>query len=245
MTNEAYYCTEGPPGYNGFEKVADDGPVNTHMTMRPRSGDTPVHEHKTTIHNIPWIETFYAISQTYLTGISWEEVCHCRNQTASPQKYTASFTTQLVVTKGHACKEPFNLASQFEGLQIMVGNKIKKFKSTETTSSKTDHVDLVVNPQTQAYVYQKKYRFKTKVWFKQDSWNTMWTLVRDGRTVMLELEVEISVGECLLRKQEMSGEPFEVDVCAVKFVEDRQRIERETGACGLFVWGALSGKFGV
>ncbi|GFN16815.1 uncharacterized protein AtWU_06617 [Aspergillus tubingensis] len=79
-------------------------------------------------------------------GFYWELITSWKNDGAGDGKFTASYTSELKVTKGSENTLNASMGMLFEGLSVGIDASSKTFQQTETTTSETHTVELAYGP---------------------------------------------------------------------------------------------------
>lgn len=140
-------------------------------------------------------------------GFYWELITSWKNDGAGDGKFTASYTSELKVTKGSENTLNASMGMLFEGLSVGIDASSKTFQQTETTTSETHTVELTVPAQTTVHLYLKVYQFRTNIWFMNDGQGELFRVGGHECYIPAHVEgyVEIQSSEYFSREGELEG----------------------------------------
>ncbi|KAI0635553.1 hypothetical protein C8Q77DRAFT_576665 [Trametes polyzona] len=106
--------------------------------------------------------------------MSWD------NDTDAAQTYALSYTTELKITSGAEVTNSVSIGSEFEGLSVSMDASVKTFSTAETTNAKTKTVTVNVPPHKKVTFYQRRYDFRSTMFFVLDAWREEWNAGSEG-----------------------------------------------------------------
>lgn len=105
----------------------------------------------------------HSVVDTYLVDVEWVPVVELLNNTASAITLPATLKSQFVVVQN---RQTLELRDSVDGLCIKSeGKPFKTFRAQETSSPETKELSFNVKPNNYIVIYQKRWRFKHKLWF--------------------------------------------------------------------------------
>ncbi|PYI29875.1 hypothetical protein BP00DRAFT_478304 [Aspergillus indologenus CBS 114.80] len=152
-------------------------------------------------------EALYDITDQICDGYYWFRAQSLHNTSHGEAEMETSYTTGLKVTKGESLTETWGVGAAYSGLSFDIGGSRTTFTSEETETSETHSVRVTVPPQTTTFLYQRVFRFKTRLWFLNDAWNE---LIRVGgwcntTPVCVDGDVEIYSNDYFPSDVELTG----------------------------------------
>jgi hypothetical protein len=135
----------------------------------------------------------WAAFDTYLIDITWVSRMSWKNDTDMMQTYSHSCTTGLTITSGSEVNNGFSLGAIYQGATVTIDDQERVFKPTETMESRTTTINFSVPPRSLLVFYQRRYRFRTSIFFILNAWARDWNVGhwRSLETARKESEVEI------------------------------------------------------
>jgi hypothetical protein len=122
-------------------------------------------------------EALYSYMDHYFLGYDWVQVASWDNtQSSGAHSYKETITSSLTVKRGSEWGVEWGIKGAFKGLEVSVGGSYKQFSEEETTNSTSHEITANVPPRSRLYLYQKRYRFKTNLWFVLDAWGSEHTV---------------------------------------------------------------------
>lgn len=119
--------------------------------------------------------------------MSWE------NNTSAAQEYSKEYKTELKVTSGTEVTTSISIGAAFEGLSMSMDNQVKEFTTYETTKSQTKTITVNVHSRESLTLYQRRYRFKTMMFFILDAWGEEWNAGSPGGYNIARKEVDVDI----------------------------------------------------
>ncbi|KLO13688.1 hypothetical protein SCHPADRAFT_348508 [Schizopora paradoxa] len=160
------------------------------------------------LYDFPHAESLYAICHTYLDHVENIQLNQWHNNSDSPQQYALQCTYGFIADSGALLSESINLCATFKGLSVGVETDGKTFTSTETTESKVCSVQVTVSPNSDLWLYQRRYVFHTKMTWILDAWGGLWNVgskrgyhVQEGTCV-----IHIDTLDFITTKTKLAGE---------------------------------------
>lgn len=156
--------------------------------------DTIVAQKKTTIYFDPGQEALYQFLDTKSQGFEWVLQMSWVNDGDSSHTYKETVTEGLVLRSGAETEAHFGVSAAFKGLGIEIGGSRKTFTEQETSRAREVEKSITIGPKSSTYFYQKRYSFKSTVWFVFDGWNEEWLVGSLGsytpitRDTLVEIE---------------------------------------------------------
>ena len=169
--------------------------------------DTIVGQQKTTIYHSPELEALYQFLDTKSQGFEWILQMSWVNESSSPQTYQETVTEGLVNRSGSETEVHFGISAAFKGLGIDIGSSHKTFTEQETSHIRQIQKTITVIPNATTYFYQKRYRFKSTVWFVNDGWGEEWLVGTKGSYIAVTRDalVEIESNEFATLTRQLNG----------------------------------------
>ena len=150
-----------------------------YVTYKPKGGDALVKAAREEIYNGPG-EALYAAVDTYLVDITWIAKLSWKNDTDAEQRYSVECTTEFRITQGSEVNKGYSVASAYKGMTVTMEGQKKVLKNTETTEMKTITVDVIVPPRSRLVFYQRRYSFKSSMFFILDTQGKDWSVCSWG-----------------------------------------------------------------
>lgn len=153
----------------------------------------------------PGQEALYQIVDIYFLGYDWVLQWSETNGKDSPVE--KEFEREIVLRNktGSEFNITFSLGAEFKGLSMNLETSYKSFTESELSDGRKTREKFIVDPHTSTYYYQKRYNFRTEVWFKIDMRGQLYTVgqwKRDG--------VAIAVSSFCVESEERVGAPKEI-----------------------------------
>jgi len=142
--------------------------MTTHRLIRPKGGDCLIRQVKTICSlQMPQhgahMSILYSVVDTYLVDAEWVPVVSFLNNTGSTITLPATLKSQFVVEQNI---RDVRLQESIDGLCIRSdGKPYKTFCAQETNSPETRKIITNVKESNYIVIYQKRWRFKHKLWF--------------------------------------------------------------------------------
>jgi hypothetical protein len=207
----------------------------TYAVYKPSDGDARIKSGLQEIYYDHKGDKLHAAVDTYLIDITWVQRMSWKNNTDVEQTHTYTHTTGLTITKGKEVTAAFPLGAAYEGASLSIDHHETVFKKSETTEKATIRINLRVPPYSRLILYQKRYRFRDRMFFILYAWNQRWNVGSWGSYEVLrkECEVEIMTEDFVTQQAELRGTGT-IHVETVKEVEgvkDTRKRDDCTGAC--------------
>ncbi|KAK0459081.1 uncharacterized protein EV420DRAFT_302061 [Desarmillaria tabescens] len=164
-----------------------------YVVYKPSGGDAMVKSGRSTIYSYPGDEAFYASIDTYLVDTTWVSKMSWENNTTAAQTYSLQYTTELKVTQGSEVTNSVGIGAEFKGLSMSMDSQTKTFTTYETTETLTKTITLSVPPKSTLTFYQKKYRFRSTMFFVLDAWNEEWNAGSPGGYDITRKECQVEI----------------------------------------------------
>ncbi|KAI0635555.1 hypothetical protein C8Q77DRAFT_1155348 [Trametes polyzona] len=179
-----------------------------YFVYKPVGGDALVKSGRSTIYNTPGDQAFFAAIDTYLVDATWVKKMSWDNNTDATQTYSLSYSTALKITSGSEVTNSVGIGAEFKGLSISMDSSIKTFSSTETTDTVTKTVTVNVPPKKKLTFYQRRYDFRSTMFFILDAWGEEWNAGSEGGYVITRKNctVQINSEDYLTSETELSDE---------------------------------------
>ncbi|KAH8119488.1 hypothetical protein DFH11DRAFT_449495 [Phellopilus nigrolimitatus] len=168
-------------------------PVTRSLVSRPQGGDVLVSRSRQVIDVDPGVEALYPVVSNYLVQIQNDEVGSWDNNTNCTQTYKQEYTTALKVTNGTGVSSALDLPATFEGLTISTKHSQKTFRSTETTTSKTETTEIEVPRRSERFFYQRQYVLRSDVYFILDRYDRLWIIGHPGGFHILRARCDVVI----------------------------------------------------
>lgn len=139
-----------------------------HRLVRPKGGDCLVKQVKAvcsvqTQQYKGYMIILHSVVDTYLVDVEWVPVVQLLNNTASAITLPVTLKSQFVVVQN---RQTLGLRDSVDGLCIKSdGKPFKTFRAQETSSPETKELSFNVEPNNYIVIYQRRWRFKHKLWF--------------------------------------------------------------------------------
>ncbi|KAF9523630.1 hypothetical protein CPB83DRAFT_951017 [Crepidotus variabilis] len=104
----------------------------------------------TTLYYDSGDQVLYKVIDTHFDGYEWVLLKTYDNTSSESQTYAYSM--------------------------IQYDNTTKTFVNNETKNPTVYNINITVDANSQIYLYQKRYKFIPKIWFRLDAWNQLWTV---------------------------------------------------------------------
>lgn len=176
-----------------------------------------------------YMSILHSVVDTYLVDVEWVPVVELLNNTASAITLPATLKSQFVVVQN---RQTLGLRDSVDGLCIKSdGKPFKTFRAQETSSPETKELSFNVKPNNYIVIYQRRWRFKHKLWFistLEDGEERIVGRRPDGADPfdslflpMIERKVESYIDSCAYTTIDRSSPGFndaveEVDITPVK-----------------------------
>jgi len=132
------------------------------------------------IYNHPGFEHLFAICHTYLDHVENIMVNHWYNNSDSSQQCTLDCTSRFATTSGEVLSDSVDLRAAFKGMTVGAGADEKTFESAETDEPTKCSVHITVSPNSDLWLYQRRYSFHTKMTWVLDSWGELCNVGSQG-----------------------------------------------------------------
>ncbi|KAK8855063.1 hypothetical protein PGQ11_010975 [Apiospora arundinis] len=158
------YLTKMAPENVG---MSNEGTVPTHRAYIV-GHETPVWTRKKRIDNILGYPAWQQVDVDFL-GYEWHLQWSYENFSDNPYEENVSTTTSLRVTDYQEQASSFGVSAGFEGwgfsMSVSGEESYKRFKETETMTSKTVESKYTVRAHTSVFLYQKRYNFRVRMMY--------------------------------------------------------------------------------
>lgn len=209
--------------------------------------ETIVGQKKTTIYFNFGNDALYQFLDTKSQGFEWVLQMSWANESTSPQTYKETVTEGFVNRTGSETEAHFGISAAFKGLGIDIGGSHKTFTEQETSHVRAVEKTVTIIPNATTYLYQKRYRFKSTVWFVNDGWNKEWLVGSKGNYIPVTRDalVEIESNEFATLTRRLNGSTdvaaetprgikYPSDFPARKFENITERAKWELSSRGIF-----------
>ena len=105
---------------------------------------------------------------------------HWSNSTSSKQEHSQSYTTGFKTTTGTEVGASIGISATFEGVGISADASTKVITSDEISTTKTKTITVTVPANSDLWLYQRKYVFRTDAFFVLDAWGREWNVGSQG-----------------------------------------------------------------
>lgn len=130
-----------------------------------------VNQKRATLYSYPGDEALYSSSTSTLVAVENILLMSWQNPSKATNNYTKTYSTGTTTITSQEVSTSISLAPSFEGVSIGGAEvSAKTFTSTETSKTSTESVQVTVPPQSEVYLYQRRYYFSTDVYFTLDAW---------------------------------------------------------------------------
>ncbi|KAK0494806.1 hypothetical protein EDD18DRAFT_1463867 [Armillaria luteobubalina] len=161
--------------------------------LRPCGDDALVKSARSAIYNFPGKESLFASIDVYLIDITWMSKMSWENDIIAEQTYPLQYMTGLQVTKGAEVTNSVSIGAEFKDLSLSMDIEAKTFTTYETTNTQIKTISLRVPPKSTVAFYQKRYRFKIKMFFILDAWGQEWNVGSQGGSDIERKECEVEI----------------------------------------------------
>ncbi|PFH48293.1 hypothetical protein AMATHDRAFT_118948, partial [Amanita thiersii Skay4041] len=164
--------------------------------------DVLVKSHLISLYD-PGDEGMYISADVYLVETNWVARASCTNQLFKEHAYDLPKSSRLMVTRAANVEQNLNLSRVFNNLSITVDGQLKM----PMDQGMTNGIHLVIPSRSNVYVYQKRYKFKVRVFFLWDAYNQLWNVgMRGGQGVFSrECVFEILAEEYAVMDRKIEG----------------------------------------
>uniref|UniRef100_A0A0W0FQN7 Uncharacterized protein n=1 Tax=Moniliophthora roreri TaxID=221103 RepID=A0A0W0FQN7_MONRR len=139
--------------------------------------DTIIRQGLTTFISNPGDLALYKAIDLHFVEYEWVLIANLENDAGSLATYEQEYRVGLQFTSGSEYDAPWNISAEFSGLNFGYQQINKVFSKSETsTQGATFKAGVTVGPNSRAYLYQKRYKFRPEVWFLLDAWAKMWAV---------------------------------------------------------------------
>lgn len=117
---------------------------------------------------------------TYLNHVENVLLNHWHNNTDSAQQYTLECISQCIAHSGAELGDSVNLRAAFTGMTVGTGVEEKTFVIAETTAPTKCPLHITVSPNSDLWLYQRRYEFHTKMTWVLDAWGELCNVGSQG-----------------------------------------------------------------
>ena len=116
-------------------------------------------------------------------------------------------TERLSIRSGIETETGFDISGAFRGLEFKLGESSKTFSEQKTSHGVAGTKSVSIVPNATTFFYQKRYKFKSTVWFVNDAWGEETLVVSQGTfaPVTRTVEVEIDSSEFANLTRSLTG----------------------------------------
>lgn len=150
-------------------KIQQQTEATAYKLIRPKGGDCLIKQVKKTQsirmpkNSAAYMSVLYSVMNTYFVDAEWVPIVQFLNNTDAAITLPATLKSQFVVEQNVRHVE---LQELIDGLCIRSGGMpFKTFCVQETSSPETKKFKTNVKPNNYVVIYQKRWRFKHKLWF--------------------------------------------------------------------------------
>lgn len=166
----------------------------------PATAATTVGQDKTTIINDHASKEFlYRFVDIQFLGFDWILLTSWANETGETHKYTQRVKEGLVVSCGKTIEQFFGIRAAFEGLEFQLAESYKTFSNNETSEGVEGQPSIDIAPNATTFLYRKRYRFKTTVWFVSEFGGKIFLVWSPGNEDPLTKTVEADIDSAEFR----------------------------------------------
>ncbi|EFW99858.1 hypothetical protein CMQ_176 [Grosmannia clavigera kw1407] len=179
---------------------------NDHLSY-DRTTDTLVRQTRSFLYNDVGDQSLYKIVDIHFLGFEWIPLASWENDSQQTNSYEQTYTSQFRIRTGQDVNNTWDFGSTFKNLTLNVGSSTRTITEQELTATKSYTATTKVEPRSSVHLYQKRYYFKTFVWFKLDAWNQLWTVGNWQAPGIAQKigEVEVDANEYLTKPFALSG----------------------------------------
>jgi len=154
-------------------------PFDTLSNHKKTNMSTPTlcYQGQRSVYHDVGVERLFAACHTYLDHVENIMLNHWHNNSDSSQQYTLDCFSQLVTTSGEMLSNSVDLRAAFKGMTVGADADEKTFESVEPTKCS---VQITVSPNSDVWLYQRRYTFHTKMTWVLDSWGELCNVGSQG-----------------------------------------------------------------
>lgn len=142
-----------------------------YLKHQSRDGyDWVVKQSKDTLYYDEGDQALYAIKELQFVGWEWVLIYSHVNDSNDPVTYEEEVTMQHTFKSGASNDLDWKLGVEFHGVSVSGGGANHTFTEEEISKGTKQTHTFHVPAKSALYVYQKRYNFKSVVWFILDAW---------------------------------------------------------------------------
>ncbi|KAI0640058.1 hypothetical protein C8Q77DRAFT_1152965 [Trametes polyzona] len=165
-----------------------------HIVSKPAGGDARVKSGMVTIYFFYAAEAFYAAVDSYLVEAVWVKAMTLENSSDVAQQYSHKYTTHMNITQGAEVTESVPIGTFYDGLSLTLDGTTKAFSAAETNAELTTQtVTIDIPAKSKAVFYQRRYTFRSAMFFILDAGSKLWTAGTQGGKDVARKECTIEI----------------------------------------------------
>ncbi|KAF7522856.1 hypothetical protein PCG10_006992 [Penicillium crustosum] len=176
-----------------------------------------VKQTKSEVYVDPGQEALYQFVDIYFLGYDWVLQWSETNGKDSPVEIELEREIVFRNKTGSEFNITFSVAAEFKGLGMKLETGYKSFSESELSDGRKRREKFIVEPHTSTYYYQKRYNFRTEVWFKADMRGQLYTVgqwKRDGiamgvSSFCVESEERVGAPKAITGEHSLDVKPIE------------------------------------